>query len=172
MTAAVLEKPKTTLPREEIDRRVAILRRFRELLLAQRDRFREYLNVLDKQKDIIEQGSADDLITHVEMEEQIVADIFAIQKVINPLEDMYHSLAGSDYIGLPDTAAAEVPSLKSALEGLKKEAVVRSEQNKELLSKRMEALRSELKTLRSNPYTPRRSVYSDQASPALIDIQG
>jgi hypothetical protein len=172
MAAAVLERPSTTLPREEIDRRVAILRRFRELLQAQRDRFREYLNVLDKQKDIIEQGSADDLITHVEMEEQIVADIFAIQKVINPLEDMYHSLVGRDYMGLPDTDAAEVPSLKSALEGLKKEAVVRSERNKDLLSKRMEALRSELKDLRSNPYTPRRSVYADNASPSLIDIKG
>jgi hypothetical protein len=158
MAAAVLEKPKASLPREEIDRRVAVLRRFRELLQAQRDRFHEYLNVLDKQKDIIEQGSAEDLITHVELEEQIVADIFAIQKVINPLEDMYHALVGFDYIALHDTDAAEVPSLKSALEGLKKEAVVRSSRNKDLLSKRMESLRSEIKTLRNNPYVPRRSI--------------
>jgi hypothetical protein len=172
MAAAVLEKPTPSLPREEIDRRVAVLRRFRELLQTQRDRFHEYLNVLDKQKDIIEQGSADDLITHVELEEQIVADIFAIQKVINPLEDMYHALVGADYMGLPDTDAAEVPSLKSALVGLKKEAVIRSSRNKDLLSKRMESLRSDIKTLRSNPYVFRRSVYSDAASPTLIDIKG
>jgi hypothetical protein len=171
MAAAVSEKPESALSRQEIDRRVAVLRRFRELLQAQRDRFHEYLNVLDKQKDVIERGSADDLIVHVEMEEQIMADIFAIQKVINPLDDMYHTLTGIGYMGLPDTAAG-VPDLRNALEGLKKEAVIRSGRNKELLSKRMDALRSEIKSLHGNPYIVRRSVYADNVPPSLIDIHG
>jgi hypothetical protein len=171
MAAAISERSPPSLPQQEIDSRVAVLRRFRELLQAQRDRFHEYLNILDKQKDIIEKGSADDLIIHVEMEEQIVADIFAIQKVINPLNDMYHTLVGVGYMGLPDTAV-EVPNLRNALEGLKKEAVARSERNKELLSKRMDALRSEIKSLHGNPYLVRRSVYAGHIPPSLIDIHG
>ena len=38
----------------ELSQRVAVIKRFRELLRAQRDRFEVYLNTLDKQKDVIE----------------------------------------------------------------------------------------------------------------------
>jgi hypothetical protein len=159
---------------EEVVRRVAVLKRFRELLSAQRDRFREYLEVLDRQKDVIEQGNPDELTAHVEMEAQIVADIFSIQKVIDPLEDMYRAAypltAANRLAGSPDTA--EIPSLKSALDGLKIEAAARMERNKDLLSRRMTEIRSEIKTLRKNPYTRGRSVYGNSAAPSLIDING
>lgn len=46
-----------TISPEEFNQRVAILKRFRTLLTEQRDRFRSYLEVLDKQKDVIETGS-------------------------------------------------------------------------------------------------------------------
>jgi hypothetical protein len=156
---------------EELTRRVAVLKRFRSLLQAQRDRFRNYLDVLDKQKDLIENGRAEDLIVHVEMEEKIVADIFSIQKVIDPLEDMYRAaVTGND--GLGTAHAGDVPSLKAALEDLKNEAVIRSSRNKELLSRRMMELRSEIKALRSNPYAARRSVYSSAGTASFVDIQG
>jgi hypothetical protein len=155
------------LPPEELNRRVAILRRFRELLQDQRDRFRAYLEVLDKQKDVIEQGDTEALISHVELEEKIVADIFSIQKVINPLEDMYRAV----YSGI-SPEASEVPDLKSTLENLKTEAIVRSERNKELLLKRMTELRSEIKALRENPFARKSSIYSGAGTASLIDIQG
>ena len=72
----------------ELKKRVDVLKRFKELLKAQRDRFHTYLDTLDRQKDVIEQGSAEDLLKHVELEEKIVADIFSMQKVIDPLELM------------------------------------------------------------------------------------
>jgi hypothetical protein len=177
MAAALAEKAEPRVSPEEVTRRVAILKRFRELLKAQRDRFREYLEVLDKQKDLIEQGGTEDLISHVELEEKIVADIFSIQKVIDPLEDMYRSFApealktGHPQGDLP-RKDSDIPDLKSALEGLKREAVVRAERNKELLSKRMAELRSEIKSLRGNPFAPRRSVYGGDDSASLIDIKG
>ena len=179
---AVLKEHSETLAKDlssaEVERRVAILKRFRELLFQQRDRFRQYLEVLDRQKDVIEKGSADDLIAHVELEEKIVGDIFAIQKVIDPLEDMYRAsfpapalaaMSGEDR-GLP-SEVREVPGLRAALEELRSEAVIRSEQNRELLARRMEDIRREMKTLRANPYAIHRSPYS-QESPALIDIRG
>jgi hypothetical protein len=159
------------LSQEELDQRVAVLRRFRTLLAEQRDRFRTYLAELDKQKDLIESGSAEELIAHVELEEKIVADIFAIQKVIDPLDEMYHAISPA---ALSRGAGSEVQGLKSALEGLKKEAVVRSSRNKDLLSHRMAEIREEMKALRANPYLSggygKRSAFAP--APALVDITG
>ncbi|MDR2312975.1 MAG: flagellar biosynthesis protein FlgN [Spirochaetaceae bacterium] len=161
----------------ELEHRVAILKRFRELLSQQRDRFRQYLDVLDRQKDIIKTGNADDLTAHVELEEKIVGDIFAIQKVIDPLEDMYRTIfppvrtvEGAHPEALP-REIQEVPTLKAALEELKTEAVLRSSRNRQLLAKRLEELRAEMKTLRANPYAIHRSAYSGETA-SLVDIKG
>jgi hypothetical protein len=153
---------------KELERRVAVLKRFRELLSQQRDRFRQYLDVLDKQKGVIEGGSADDLITHVELEEKIVTDIFAIQKVIDPLEKMYQTTFSP---AVQSTEEQEVPGLKAALEELKAEAVIRSQRNRGLLAKRMEELRLEMKTLRAKPYAIHRSAFSGESA-SLVDIRG
>jgi hypothetical protein len=164
-----------TIGPEELARRVAILKRFRNLLTQQRDRFRSYLEALDKQKDIIEKGDPDELLVHVELEEKIVADIFSIQKVIDPLEEMYQTaLSGFDPFRTagkaPFYSSDDVPGLKAALEDLKHEAVIRSTRNKELLSRRMVELRAEIKSLRSNPYAARRSIFSGAGTASLVDI--
>jgi len=179
---SVLEKQiKTNITDEELAQRVAILRRFKTLLTQQRDRFRSYLQVLDKQGDVIESGNVEDLLTYVDMEEKIVADIFSIQKVIDPLEDMYRSVISGFGPGkvpskdaLKSEGADEVPSIKAALEDLKNEAVLRSTKNKELLSKRMVELREEIKSLRDNPYLAgaRRSSFGDNRTASVIDISG
>jgi archaellum component FlaC len=157
----------------ETDRRVAILKRFRELLQSQRDRFRTYLDTLDKQKDVIEQGSADALMAHVELEEKIVTDIFAIQKVIDPLEAMYRTAYPEKYkAAAGPEPVSEVKNLKSALEDLSAEAVSRTERNRALLAGRMEEIRKEINVLRKNPYARQgRSVYGANDSPSFIDIQ-
>jgi uncharacterized small protein (DUF1192 family) len=153
---------------KELSQRVAVLKRFKELLKAQRDRFSAYLDSLDRQKDVIERGTADDLLRYVDLEEKIVTDIFSIQKVIDPLDKMYHSAVLSS--GGKTSDVDEVSDLKKALESLKSEAVVRSERNKELLSARMAEIRSEIKSLRSNPYAKRG--YGNSAAPTQIDIRG
>jgi hypothetical protein len=150
---------------EELNQRVAVLKRFRELLFEQRNRFRLYLEVLDKQKDTIEQGNAAQLISHVELEEKILGDIFSIQKVIEPLDHMYRSVfSGEETGGLPE--------LKSTVAGLKTEAAARMERNKALLSARMIRIRSEIKNLQGNPFTGRSSIYADTGAPSLLDISG
>jgi len=158
----------------ELNQRIAVIKRFKELLKAQRDRFRIYLDSLEKQQTAIQTGTADDLLHYVELEEKIVADIFSIQKVIDPLEKMYHAAIPQNPAGVKGAAESdtlEVLSLKGALEGLKAEAVIRSERNKELLSQRMTEIRSEIKSLRSNPYARRRSGV-DTVTPTRIDIKG
>jgi hypothetical protein len=155
----------------ELSQRVAVLRRFRALLTEQRGRFQSYLETLDRQRQLIETGTAEELIAHVELEEKIVADIFSIQKVIDPLDEMYRVIysGGAD---LPGYAGGgdEVSGLKSALEELKIQAAARSGRNRDLLSRRMAEIRSEIKALRSNPYL--QSSRSAVPSPTLVDISG
>ena len=165
---------------KELAQRVAILKRFKTLLTQQRDRFKTYLNLLDKQQGVIESGNAEDLLTYVDIEEKIVADIFSIQKVIDPLEEMYYSVVSNhDQQKIqPGTGASnenqeEVPTLKASLEKLKNEAVIRSTRNKELLSKRMLELRSEIKALRSNPYAAKiRGGFTNSNTASIVDING
>jgi hypothetical protein len=186
MAIAVEELNKTTgseIDSAELAQRVAILKRFKTLLTQQRDRFKNYLDLLDKQQNVIEGGSAEELLAYVEVEEKIVADIFSIQKVIDPLEEMYYSIVGKDSEktiakagGIADgslDSGDEVPGLKASLEKLQSEAVVRSTKNKELLSKRMLELRSEIKALRNNPYAARgRSPFGGTNTASMIDIKG
>jgi len=165
-----------TLSEAELAQRVSVLKRFKTLLTQQRERFRSYMVLLEKQQNIIESGRVEDLITYVEIEEKIVADIFSIQKVIDPLEEMYYSVISKQNDGKslgktenPD----EVTGLKASLEKLKSEAVIRSTKNKELLSKRMIELREEILALRNNPYAARgRRSFSESNSASLIDIKG
>ena len=155
----------------ELTQRVAVLKRFKIMLAQQRNRFKDYLDLLEKQQNIIEKGSADDLLAYVEIEEKIVADIFSIQKVIDPLEEMYYSVTS----GSTQKAKSheEVPSIKESLEKLKSETAVLSLKNRELLSKRMLELRSEIKALRNNPYASgRRSSFNDSNTASLVDIKG
>jgi hypothetical protein len=170
---AVLKKKRTeaetpmgnsvAISAEEMGQRVAVLKRFRELLTEQRDRFREYLEVLDKQKDLIETGRTEDLNRHVNLEERILADIFSIQKVINPLEDVFHAAVRE---------AADLPELRSTLEDLKTEAKTRLERNKNLLSAEMVRIRKEIKFLGGKSFVSRPSIYADSGVSSFIDISG
>ena len=162
----------TVLSREEINQRTAILKRFRELLKAQRDRFQAYLEVLDKQKETIEKGSTEDLIRHVDLEEKITADILTIQKTIDPMEDLYRAVNKNNPALDAVKENDDVTNIKASLEKLKKEAIIRSERNRDLLSKRMAEIRSEIKGLRNNPYNRRQTAYPGSASPSVVDIRG
>ena len=156
--------PDTRLSREELDERVAVLRRFRELLVRQRDKFKDYMALLESQRSDIEKGDVDALVAHVELEQGIVSDIFAVQKVIDPLEDMYRAA----YSGVEPEGVAE---LRSTLSELKDEVIVRNTENRALLKQRMEMLRHEIMSV-NNPYAKRKSVYASAAEPTALDIKG
>lgn len=146
----------------QTQQRVAVLKRFWELVYAQQERFQLYLVVLDKQRDAIERGSIEHIIAYIEIEEKIMAEIVSIRKVIGPLELSYVEILGPE----EDRVQASV------LEVLKGEVVIRSKRNRELLGKRMAGLRSEIQALRKNPYTGRLSVYTDPGVSSFLDMQG
>jgi hypothetical protein len=156
----------SSLSANEINDRVSVLRRFKELLLEQRQRLYSYIEILDKQKDVIEKGKTEDLLAHVELEESVVAGIVSLQKAIEPMRSVYEFAAAAG-----DTGNG-IPELNLTLENLKIEAARRAENNKVLLQQRMEQVRDELKNLRSNPYAKRKSIYSGDQSATLLDISG
>lgn len=150
----------------ELERRVALLRRFRELLLQQRSSFERYLTVLDHEKADIEQGDVDRLMAHVEIEEAIVSELYTFQKVIDPLEQLY-----KEAYPPAEAATHDLPALKGALVELRDEVLRRNEENRNLLKGRMEVLRGEILALRG-PYAKRSSVYAGAGEGGLLDISG
>jgi FlgN protein. len=157
-------KARQDLTREEVDERIAILKRFRQLLQQQRQKFRDYLAVLEKQEEMIASDNVDAMVAHTEIEQSIVSELYTIQKVIDPLEEMYRTA----HPGIPD---AEIPKLRTDLEQLRGEVIVQNEKNRELLRSRMQVLRQKVVSIQ-NPYAKRNSVYASQGQTATrIDIQ-
>ena len=70
----------------ELNERVAVLRKLKELLLDQRCKFQEYLTVLEKQEVSIDKEDMDKLPAYIELEQRIVGTISDLQKVIKPME--------------------------------------------------------------------------------------
>ena len=109
----------------EIAERVAVLKRFRSLLEQQRLKFREYLTVLEKQEKSISDENTDAVLQHTELEESIIAEIFTIQKVIDPLEYMYTNICKNEH--------SDIPHLKTDLDDLQKRVLAQNKRNRELL---------------------------------------
>jgi hypothetical protein len=133
--------------------------------MQQRAKFENYLKVLDHERSDIETGDVDKLAAHVEIEEAIVSEIFTFQKVIDPLEQIYRAAY---------PAAAEdpdLPELRGTLEELKAEVLRRNAENRALLKRKMEIVRSEIAGFR-NSLASRSSVFARQGEGALVDIQG
>jgi len=152
------------LTQEQVDERVAILKRFRTLLEEQRNKFREYLVVLEKQAEMITTDNVDAIVHHTEIEQSIIAEIYTIQKVIDPIEVMYRDIH-------PETSDTEIPKLKTDLEHLRKEVIAQNGKNRELLKSHMTVLRQQVVSLR-NPYAKRSSVYAENDQTATrIDIK-
>ena len=132
----------------------AIIKHLNDLLSTQRDRFQLYLEVLNKQKDAIEHARVENILAYVEAGEKLAADIFAIQKVIEPLEN-----------ATSVSETQEIVNIKAVLEHLRQNAILQSEENKALLSKRMALIACEIKSLQQNPMRSRIS------TPSFIDIE-
>ena len=157
---------------KELEERVALLKRFKDLLEKQRQKFRDYLNVLEKQADVIENQDTEALMIHTELEQQIVANIQNLQKVIEPIEQMYveSSLNSDDSKILPNSS--EIPILKTDLQKLQNEVLAQNSKNRQMLKVQIEELRTKIQGLK-NPYKYNKSIYSNtESSASIISIEG
>jgi len=143
------------ITQEELNERVALLRRFRSLLEQQRGKFQEYLNVLEKQQNSITEENPEALLAHTELEQQVVKNLASLQKVIVPMSKMYHS--GSPVGTVQETA--EINKIQDELSDLQTKVLKQNEINRDLLRIHMEQLKTRLANMK-NPYKNTHSVYA------------
>lgn len=149
-------------PRTNLDQRVRILKRLRRMLLAQRDKFRQYLGILEHEQRAILERDVDRLTRHVEIEQGIVREIFALQKVIGPLDDLYREAFPA--------GEAEIPPLRDSLRHLQEQVLKRNEMNRNLLREKMDDLRDQIEQLRIPK--SKKSPYGKTPPPTMIDLSG
>ena len=153
---------------EELNERVSILRRFRTLLEQQRTKFQEYLNVLEKQENSISKEDTNAIISHAELEQQVVAGIKNLQKVIVPLSEMYKTSAE----GINSAGNKSVESIQNELENLQEKVLAQNLKNRELLKKHLVQIRTQLENFK-NPYKKNRSIYASaqNAHGSLVAVE-
>ncbi len=139
------------ITQEELNERVAILRRFKSLLEEQRGKFQEYLKVLEKQQDSITSENPESLLAHTELEQQVVKNIANLQKVIVPMSKMYKAKAGDD---------ASIQKIQNDLSDLQDKVLKQNAINRDLLKVHIEQLRAQIAGFK-NPYKANRSVYAN-----------
>lgn len=147
------------ISQEELNERVAILRRFRALLEKQRAKFQEYLLVLEKQENSISNEDTNAIITHAELEQQVVAGIKNLQKVIVPMSEMYKASSQ----GLHPDADKSVKNIQADLDRLQEKVLIQNQKNRELLKSHLIQIRTQLENFK-NPYRNARSVYAKKAA--------
>lgn len=150
------------LSQKEINERVAVLKRFKKLLQEQRNKFNEYLVVLETQQRSIAEENIDAIVQHTELEQEIIGDIFTIQKVIDPIEKMYK-------FSQPQKNDNEVIKLKNDLDSLQEQVLDQNKKNRELLQNRMGNLRKQIVSLNPKFAYSSKKTYAE-ASSSLVDI--
>ena len=147
----------TKLTQEELDERIAILRRFRSVLEQQRESFQQYLNVLEKQENQINLKNADEIMEHSELEAKIVSNINSLQKVIVPLQQMYQNSTKS----YTEEQLISVETIQNDLNKLQQDVLVQNQKNRDLLKTQMNQLRTQIAQFQ-NPYKNIKSVYAQK----------
>ena len=155
------------LSNQELEERVAILKRLRFLLEQQRSKFKEYLTVLEKQQNSIDKEDSEALTKHSELEQQIVKNISNLQKVIIPMNKMYSTINGSSAKTQNDS---EIEKIQNELSDLQSKVLRQNEINRDLLRVHIENIKRQINNFK-NPYKNNRSVYAQSQKVAqLVEI--
>lgn len=142
---------------EEVEERIAVLKRLRFLLEEQRNKFKEYLTVLEKQQTSIDTEDSEALIKHSELEQQIVKNISNLQKVIVPMNKMYKTIAKTSN-NLENTDA-EISKIQNELADLQQKVLTQNKINRDLLRVHLENIKRQIANF-NNPYKNSKSVYA------------
>lgn len=151
------------LSQNELDERVAAAKRFRSLLLEQREKFREYLALLERQQNSIENENTEALLSYTELGREVVQGIASLQKVIAPMSSLC-ALSAED-----ESGGKSVGDIQSELERLQKSVLAQNEKNKALLRVHIAQVREQLQNFR-NPYRASKSVYAQKAVGSLVEV--
>lgn len=145
----------TKLSQEELNERIQILKKFRQLLEQQRTKFQEYLKVLEAQESKINVENAEALLAHSELEAQIVKGIGSLQKVIVPMQNLVTRTHAATY---NPADAKPIEDIKAELAKLQGQVLKQNEKNRNLLKFHMAQVKEQIQEFK-NPYRSLNSVY-------------
>lgn len=158
------------ISKEELDERVAIIKRFRALLAEERKKFETYLHALECHERSIENEDADSLLAHTELEQTIIEGISNMQKVIVPMSVLYNEKNKTE----DGSCAAQdeiVSKLENDLSKLQKKVLLQNEKNRNLLRLHIARIQNQMQALR-NPYRANKSVYAHtEKVGTLVEVQ-
>lgn len=150
------------ITQQELDERVALLRKFRSLLEQQRAKFEEYLTVLEKQQNSISSEDPEALIAHTELEQQVVKNIANLQKVIVPMSKMYKAAKTTSA-----SDDASINKIQSELTDLQNKVLKQNEINRDLLRIHISNIQTQINNFK-NPYKNVSSVYAQKQPVATL----
>ena len=153
---------------EELLERVALLRKFKSVLEQQRNKFKEYLSVLEKQQNSIESENPETILAHTELEQQVVKNISNLQKVIVPMSKMYKSL-GVSQNQMPEIE--HIQNIQKDLADLQNKDLIKNQINKNILRVHINQIKTQIQNF-NNPYKNARSVYAQTERVAsLVQVE-
>ena len=153
---------------EELLERVALLRKFKSVLEQQRNKFKEYLSVLEKQQNSIESENPETILAHTELEQQVVKNISNLQKVIVPMSKMYKSL-GVSQNQMPEIE--HIQNIQKDLADLQNKVLVQNQINRDLLRVHINQIKTQIQNF-NNPNKNARSVYAQTERVAsLVQVE-
>ncbi|MBR4790658.1 MAG: flagellar export chaperone FlgN [Treponema sp.] len=155
------------ITQKELDERVALLRKFRSHLEQQRNKFQEYLTVLEKQQDSITKENPENLIAHTELEQQVVKNIANLQKVIIPMSKMYKASVPMAHTN----EDSDIRQIQNELNDLQTRVLKQNQINRDLLREHIESIRTQIQNFK-NPYKNIKSVYAQpQRVASLVEVE-
>ena len=115
-----------------------LAKKIRENLVAQKQRLTNYLNVLEHESNDIAEKDADKLQAHVKLESNIVSELNAFNKVLDPLEMMYQQTADKD---------DSLDDLRAGIMSITAKVQEKSDENKKMLDSVLADMRNQIDTL-------------------------
>lgn len=148
----------------------ALAARLKHMLTQKAEKIASYIRVLEKQKASVSDGKLDMLAAYAWMERNIIKELSLLQKVIEPLQQMYQEVKDIPAADKAKAAAdrAEIERLEKTCGQLLNTARQRNGCNRASIGERMAALKKEIESLK----IPKRkkSPYADIQDPSFIDI--
>lgn len=154
------------ITQEELNERVALLKKFRSLLEQQRSKFQEYLTVLEKQQNSITSEDPEALLAHTELEQQVVKNIANLQKVIVPMTKMYKA-SNASFMNSSDTDEVSINKIQNELSDLQNKVLKQNEINRDLLRLHINNIKTQINSFK-NPYRNVNNVYTQKRPVATL----
>ena len=138
------------LSEQELKQRVALLTRFRQALVTQRERLGNYLQSLEARETLPpdDRDDCEAIEFHVDLERTVIREISLLERTLVPFEAICRR---SD-----PAALRRLPEIRTALSRTRSEVLRRTEVSQELLQQQLDELRREVEALRPERTAPAR----------------